>query len=341
MKDIALSLGVFILVAVSIFILNSVAVQIFPLYYVFVIVGFILFFLFSKIDFEVLSLFSRQFYVGSLIFLLLPVVIGQVTRGAVRWIPVGALTIQSAEIVRPFLLVFFADFVYKHEINLKNLLRGVSLVFLPVFLILIQPSLGVAVITSFGFLGVLLASNIEKKYFILFLVVIFLAAPVSWRFLAPYQKSRIASFLSPEADPSGAGYNSLQAMISVGSGGLWGKGAGEGAQTQLLFLPEKHTDFIFASISEEMGFLGAFLVIALLFFILFRVVKATENSQSPQGRAFATGVFLALFMQSIIHIGMNMGLLPITGVPLPLVSAGGSSFVGTMIALGMIVGAKK
>jgi rod shape determining protein RodA len=341
MKDVALTIGISILVLIGIFILHSIAGAIFPLYYLYLLLGFLFFFLFSRIDFDILSLFARHFYFGSIVFLLLPLIIGQVTRGAIRWIPLGALTIQPAEIVRPFLLVFLANYVYENSATFKNLLKTGLVASVPVFLIFIQPSLGVALVTGFGFLGVILASQFEKKYFFLFLLVILFLAPFGWQALAPYQKSRVVSFLSPGQDPSGAGYNSLQAMISVGSGGLWGRGPGEGAQTQLFFLPEKHTDFIFASIAHEMGFVGAFLVLALLFFVLWRVIKTAENAQSPQGRAFITGVFLALFIQSLIHIGMNMGLLPITGVPLPLVSAGGSSLIATMATLGMVVGARK
>jgi rod shape determining protein RodA len=168
-----------------------------------------------------------------------------------------------------------------------------------------------------------------------------LLIPPFWIFLQPYQRQRVTGFFNPEQDPLGAGYNSIQSMIAVGSGELFGRGLGEGVQTQLKFLPEKHTDFIFAATAEEMGFAGAILIIIGLFVLLWRITIIVENSSSAVARAFASGVFLTLLGETVIHIGMNMGLFPITGIPLPLVSAGGSSLIGTMMSLGMVVSSKK
>lgn len=341
MKSIGLKISAAFLLIFSIVILRSVAPTIFPLYFVYLTLGIVLFFLFSKIDFDIISLFSKQFYIGSIIFLILPLIIGQVTRGVIRWIPIGGLTIQSSEIVRPFLLVFFADYIYKQKLDKKHALTLIGLLLLPCVLIFIQPSLGVTALTIIGFIGVVLASNFDKRILIPGAVGLLLIVPIALIILAPYQRARIDAFLFPERDPSGAGYNSIQSMISVGSGKFWGRGLGEGVQTQLLFLPERHTDFIFASVAEEMGFVGALFLLAGLFYLLFEIQKAASEAISPEARAFVSGVFLTLFAQTVIHIGMNMGLFPITGVPLPLVSAGGSSLIATMIALGMVVGAKK
>ena len=174
------------------------------------------------------------------------------------------------------------------------------------------------------------------------MVAIFFAiTPLVWKFLAPYQRQRITTFANPASDPSGAGYNSIQSMISVGSGEFLGRGLGKGIQTQLAFLPEKHTDFIFAATAEELGFVGGCLLLVGVFTVLWRIVVIAENSKGPVERAFVSGIFLALFVESIIHIGMNMGLFPITGVPLPLVSAGGSAFLATMISLAMVMNARK
>ena len=149
----------------------------------------------------------------------------------------------------------------------------------------------------------------------------------------------MTTFMNPEADPLGAGYNSLQSMISVGSGKIYGYGLGKGVQTQLQFLPEQHTDFIFASVAEELGFIGSVTILLFSFFILWRLTVFMEMSESPAARSFIMGVFLVLLVQMIINIGMNLGLLPITGLPLPLVSAGGSSFIATMISIGIAMGA--
>jgi rod shape determining protein RodA len=339
--DTPLFIGIVFLVTFSILVLNSIASFLFPLYFLYVLLGFIAYYVFSQIDFEIISLFCPHLYLASVVFLIIPLLIGQATRGAVRWIPLGALTIQPAEIVRPFLLVFFANYIVSTKLNYKRLIKAFILLSLPVLLILIQPSLGVAILTIIAFTGVLLASGINKKYIFLGVGTIVFLLPLFWQVLAPYQKQRVETFLKPESDPFGTGYNSIQSMISIGSGKIFGKGLGKGAQTQLAFLPEKHTDFIFAAISEEMGFVGASLVIIGVFFLIWRLTIFMEASVNPSARAYIAGVFLTLFVQSVINIGMNLGWLPITGLPLPLVSAGGSSFLGTMVSLGIAVGSRK
>ncbi len=339
--DYYLLVGIGISVVLGIIVLRSIAPFLFPLYFVYIVIALLAFFIFSHIDFEVISVFSKHFYIGSIIFLILPLLIGQVTRGAIRWVPIGSLTIQPAEIVRPFLFIFFANYLTEEGLNLKRFLKALILFAVPFYLIIIQPSFGVAIITSIGFLGILLAANFEKKRILFGIVGITAAIPIIWLLLAPYQKLRILTFLNPTKDPYGAGYNSLQSMISVGSGKIFGRGLGEGSQTQLAFLPERHTDFIFASIAEEMGLVGATLLLAGGFFILSRLVHIIENSGSFAGRAYVSGFFLAMLAQIVIHAGMNMGLLPITGVPFPLVSGGGSSLLATMIGLAVAQAARK
>jgi rod shape determining protein RodA len=275
------------------------------------------------------------------VFLSLPLIIGQVTRGAIRWIPIGDLTLQPSEIVRPFLILYVARYLTDKKIETKRLMILFIMMALPLFMILVQPSLGVTVLTFFGFLGAMLATSIEKKYFAMGAVIFLAITPVVWQILQPYQKERITSFINADADPYGSGYNSIQSMISVGSGRLLGRGLGKGVQTQLKFLPEKHTDFVFAAISEEMGLIGAAFILFLYYLFFSYIIKTIQNSKSYISRVFATGLFMTFFIQVFIHIGMNLGLLPITGVPLPLVSAGGSSFISTMIGLGLLVSARK
>ncbi len=341
-QDYILFATVGLLLLLSVVVLRSIAPSLFPLYYFYLGLGIFAFLFFSKFDFEIISLFSKHLYVVSILFLILPILIGQVTRGAVRWISLGPLSVQPSEIVRPFLLVFFANYLTSEAIDAKRILKAFLLLSFPLFLILAQPSLGVAILTAVGFLGVLLASGLNKKYLISVFAIILIVLPLAWNFLlAPYQRSRISSFLRPFEDPSGAGYNSIQSMVSVGSGRLLGRGLGKGVQTQLAFLPERHTDFIFASISEELGFIGAVITILGLFIVFSRLIKIIETARNFPARAFVSGLFLALFIESLIHIGMNVGLLPITGVPLPLVSAGGSSLLATMIGLGLALGSRK
>ena len=251
------------------------------------------------------------------------------------------MTIQPAEIVRPFLLIFFAAFLTNTTVTFKRLIKALFLLVLPVALILIQPSLGIAILTTVGFWGILIASAFSKRYILLGALLFLSAVPIFFYFLAPYQKQRLLTFIEPSKDPRGAGYNSIQSMISVGSGKLLGRGLGKGVQTQLAFLPERQTDFVFASIAEELGFVGAALILCSLFLLVLRLLYILENAGGVSERAYLSGFVLIFLMQILIHIGMNMGLLPITGIPLPLVSAGGSSFLGTMIGLGIAIGCRK
>ena len=339
--DLPFIVGIALMVVLSVIVLRAIASSLFPLYFLYLVLGFGAFFLLLQTDFEIISIFSKHLYIASIVLLILPLLIGEVTRGAIRWIPIGALTIQPAEIVRPFLLIFFANYLTEKEIDAKRLISAFVLLAFPTALIVVQPSLGVAVLSVIGFIGVLLASTLKKKYFLWGLVFLGLFLPLIWQVLAPYQKQRITTFLNPSQDPYGAGYNAIQAMISVGSGKIFGRGLGQGVQTQLSFLPERHTDFVFASIAEELGLLGALLVLFGAFFLMARLILISENARSPAARAFVSGLFLMLFAQIVVHVGMNLGLVPITGVPFPLVSAGGSSFLATMMGLGIALGAKR
>jgi len=340
-KDIALSLSVFFLIIFSVIILISLDRSLFPLYFVYIFVALIAFWFFSQIDFDIISLFSKHFYIVSIGFLLLTLIIGQVTRGTIRWIPLGPLSLQPAEIVRPFLLVFFATYMTKSVITLKKMIEAFGLLALPVTLILVQPSLGVSILIVVGFFGVLLASKFNKKYLIIGLAGVLLLIPFFWRLLAPYQRQRLLTFLEPASDPLGAGYNSLQSTIAAGAGRLFGTGLGKGIQTQLAFLPEKQTDFIFAATAEELGLVGAGLILLVSFVILLRLTHFMENAISPAARAYISGFFLTLLVQIFIHVGVNMGMLPVTGLPYPLLSAGGSSLLATMVGLGIALGAYK
>ncbi len=341
LKDVSLSLSVLVLLVLSVFALRSVSTSIFPLYFVYLGLSVIVFLIFSQIDFEIVSLFSKQLYIISIVLLLLTIVIGQVTRGTIRWIPIGQLSLQPAELVRPLLLVFFAKYLTSEPLTTARIIKALLLLTLPALLILIQPSLGVSILTFVGFVGVLIASSFNKKYIFLGLGIAVIILPLFWQIMAPYQKQRITSFLDSSSDPLGSGYNSLQSTIAVGSGQLAGRGLGRGVQTQLSFLPEKQTDFIFAAVGEEMGFLGAGLMLSATFLILVRLINFMENSVSPAARAFISGFFLIYLIQVFIHAGMNMGILPVTGLPFPLVSSGGSSLLATMMGLGIALGAYK
>lgn len=320
-------------VSLGFLMLHSIAPQVFPQYYAYIVLSLVCFFLFLRIDFETLCEFSVVGYALSIFFLLLPIIIGQVTRGTIRWIPLGTINLQPAEIVRPILILFFASYFSSTAVSLKRIVASVPLILFPLFLIFSQPSLGVAILTAAGILGVVVSLHIKRKYYLWGFLFITIFTPLFWFVLAQYQKDRILTLLSPSLDPSGLGYNSIQSVIAVGSGKFLGRGLGQGVQTQLSFLPEKHTDFMFAAISEELGFLGAIATLFALFWILFRLTNLFKNAISPVRKAYLLGVLATLFLQVFVHVGMNMGILPITGIPLPLISYGGSSLLSTMIML--------
>lgn len=228
------------------------------------------------------------------------------------------------------------------KIDVGRFVKSLFLIAIPVLLILIQPSLGVSILTLFGFLGVLIATSFKKKYILLGLGICIVLVPIFWQFMAPYQRTRVLTFLeSPANDPLGAGYNSVQSVIAAGSGGFWGRGLGKGIQTQLSFLPAKQTDFVFAATGEELGLVGVMLLLIPTFIILWRLAVYMESSVSPAARAYLSGFFLTYLAQVFVHTGMNMGILPVTGLPFPLVSSGGSSLLATLIGLGIALGATK
>src|SRR5258708_4710942 len=296
-KDIGIIISFFVLIIFSVVVLLGIAPYVFPTYFIYLVVAIISFLVFSQIGFDILSEFSNHFYIGSIIFLILPLIIGQVTRGVVRWIPLGPVAIQPSELVRPFLFVFFANQLTRTHIKFLDFAKITGLFLLAAFLILIQPSLGVTILTCIGYFGIVIATTFNKKYLTFMLLIGAILIPIFWYFLKPYQRQRIISFDN---------YNSIQAMISVGSGKITGEGLGKGTETQLAFLPEKQTDFIFASIAHELGFVGAGLVLCVLFFLLYKVSDAIGSAYNPAARSFISGIFLALLVQTLVHVGMNM-----------------------------------
>lgn len=331
----------FVNLALGALFLRSVYPTAYPQYLLFLFLSIIIFFIFIKIDFDVLQIFSKHFYILSIILLIVVLIIGQATRGVIRWIPLGQFSFQPSEIVKPFLLLFLANNLIRENINIKVIIKAVFISVIPLFLIFIQPSLGVSILTAAGMIGIFFASSIDKKKLLLGILLIFAFIPLSTLFLKDYQKQRLISFINPYQDPSGMGYNGIQAMIAVGSGGINGKGFSQGEQTQLMFLPEKNTDFIFAAVSEEFGFIGSMLILILLFSLLFMFIIISQNSINTVSRAYVSAAFLTFFLQIFIHIGMNMGIAPITGIPLPFYSMGGSSLIGYSIMLAIVLRSRK
>lgn len=294
-----------------------------------------LFLIFSKIDLPALRPLLPLFYLACLVLLTFTLFFGTEVRGAARWVGLGPVVFQPSEVVKPVLLLFWASIGAK-VLDIKSfLLLSASLV-VPFVLVFAQPDLGSSLVLLAGFAGILFVA--AEPIWLLVLGGAGLPAllPVAWALLAPYQRQRIISFLSPAADPLGAGYNSIQAVIAVGSGGFWGRGLGQGTQSQLAFLPERHTDFIFASLGEELGFLASILILVCFAVIFLRIISVLQGPNDRFSAGFLGGVFFVLFTHVIVNVGMNLGLLPITGIPLPFVSSGGSALVSFSAMLGMV-----
>lgn len=303
----------------------------------FFILGYILFFLFSKIDYRIFLHLRLPIYLLICASLLVTLIVAPQIRGVSRWIEVAGWRLQPSEILKPFLIITFSAFISLHpSIGFKRLAIFSGLVILPLFLIFRQPDLGNTIVFLLIFLSLLIAGGLRWSLAAGGLLLALGIIPLLGRLLKDYQKERIASFLNPQADPLGSGYHLIQAMITVGSGQIFGRGLGMGTQSRLRFLPEQHTDFIFAALSEELGFFGAILLIVLYGLLLWRIIAVAGKTTDLFGKLILIGVFIMLLTQAFINIGMNTGLLPITGITLPLISYGGSSIVSTMISLGIV-----
>lgn len=303
---------------------------------IFAIIGIVAFLFVSYLDYRSIKNLITPLYIIIFLLLIFVLFLGIETRGSVRWIPLGFFNIQPSEFAKPVLILVLANFWSKNYPNWKNII--ISLLWsLPLaILIFRQPDLGSALTIFAIWMGMLLASHISfKKIIVLALITIFIL-PLSWFSLHDYQRQRILSFLSPQSDPLGRGYNLIQSTIAVGSGQLLGRGLGQGTQSRLQFLPEFRTDFIFASIAEEMGFIGSLAILFLYLFLIAYFLKLSEKSFDFFGHLIVFGVMSMLLFQTAVNIGMNLGLIPITGITLPLISYGGSSLVATLISLGLV-----
>lgn len=287
-------------------------------------------------NFQKYSTFIYFFTLGILVITLL---FGSTIRGTSGWLSFGFFQLQPVEIAKVSLTIFLASFIARKKTDLPVWTRTFASAVLGgimILLVLRQPDLGSSLVLFAIWGAIIFASGLRARHMLTLVGFgIFLVA-VSWLLLAPYQKDRIYNFFSPERDPLGTGYNVIQALVAVGSGGLTGKGLGSGSQSQLNFLPEKHTDFIFAVVAEELGLIGAVAVITLYAFLLYRIYRIGTESQDNFGFLLALGIFMMFFVQITINIGMNMGLLPVTGLTAPLLSYGGSSLLSFFLALGLL-----
>lgn len=319
---------------------KSVSQDLFPQQLTFAIISLMVYFLVSRIDHYAYSSLSWPLYFASIILLISPYLFGTHSRGSLRWIIVGPVYFQASEFARPLLLLSFAGFIsrFPRPLSLRHILSLFALFTPAALLIFKQPDLGTTLVVSAGFVGAIIAGGIKPKYLILGLVILFISLPIGYNLLHDYQKSRIKVFFNPYSDPLGQGYNSIQSTIAVGSGRLLGRGLGQGTQSHLRFLPENHTDFIFASLAEELGFVGCLILLSAYFLLFWRLYQIAINSPTRFGTVLVLSILMGLEFQTLINIGMNIAIAPVTGITLPLVSYGGSSLLTTFILLGLVQG---
>ncbi len=296
----------------------------------------------ASFDYLKLKTYSGVFYGICMVLLVMVFIIGKVALGAQRWIPIGPFNLQPSEFSKIALIIMLAALLSKRKEGIANNRDiGIAVAYAMVFILLvfIQPDLGTALVFGAITVGILYAAGINLWMLAglggATAVGAFLA--VKLNILHQYQVNRLLVFLNPQSDPTGAGYNITQAKIAIGSGQFFGRGLFLGSQTRLNFIPHGDTDFIFAVLGEQLGFIGILILITLFGLLLWRIAKIALNSRDMFGTLICAGVIASLLFQAFTNIGMNIGIMPVTGIPLPLISYGGSSFLTTMISLGLVL----
>lgn len=324
------------LLSIGILVIYSSSTELATYQLFFALAGMLIFFFISSFDCRAFRGLTKLFYFMILALLLIVAALGIETRGSIRWIPLGPVNIQPSEFAKPVLILLLADFWAKHLPNWSNIFKSLLWTAPPLFLIFRQPDLGSTLTILALWLGMILTAGISLKKIALIALVAVLIIPIGWFSLKDFQKERIIGFIDPHSDPLGRGYNLIQSTIAVGSGELFGRGLGRGTQSRLQFLPEYRTDFIFASIAEELGFIGSSIILVIYLTLIIYSLRAANRSPDSFGFLLVMGALSMLLFQTFVNIGMNIGLLPITGITLPLVSYGGSSLIANMIILGLI-----
>jgi rod shape determining protein RodA len=292
-------------------------------------------------DYRTFVRYSYPFYLLCLLLLILVMAVGRTTSGSQRWLSMGFFSFQPSELTKIAMILALTRFFTEKEDPRGHGLRELGIPFLllglPVLLIFKQPDLGTVILLLLIFTSVLLFVGVRFKTWALLGAGVATAIPILWIFLKEYQKNRLLTFINPDLDPLKTGYHISQSKIAVGSGALFGKGFLKGTQSQLHFLPEQHTDFIFSVLAEEWGFAGCIFLLFLLLFLISRGVKIAKTSKDRAGATLAIGVTAMIFWQSFINVGMVVGILPVVGVPLPLVSYGGTALVTTLAGVALLM----
>ncbi len=309
---------------------------------------FLVFFsMFLVLSFVRVSFWYRQayiFYILGILLLILVIFFGISASGSKRWINLFIMNLQPSELMKIAIIVCFARYYHRIQSSdiqsYKYLLQPIILLLIPCYLVITQPDLGTAILIAGSGLAIIWLAGLNLKYFIYTGLILLVSLPFVISILKPYQKSRILTFFNPDRDPLGAGYQIIQSKIAIGSGGLLGKGFLQGTQSYLEFLPEKHTDFIFTLFSEEFGFVGSMLLILLYALLIYRIIRIGFSSRSFFAKLYCYGFASALFLYIFVNIAMVVGLLPIVGAPLPIMSYGGSSMLSIMLGLSVVMSCK-
>ncbi len=294
-------------------------------------------------DYRKLSNYSGYIYAITILLLIIVMVAGKKVSGSQRWISLGFFNLQPSEPAKLLMVIVISSFLAqedKEQFGLTDLIKPSLLVFIPFILIFKQPDLGTGLLILIIFASLVYFVRLKWSAFITIFAFLLCAIPLAWKIMKPYQRKRIEIFLNPEADPFGGGWHVIQSKIAVGSGGLYGKGFMKGTQAQLNFLPEVHTDFAFSIWSEEWGFVGAVILISIYFLFLLRCLNIAQNTRDKFGSYLVFGITAMIFWQVVINTFMVLGLLPVVGIPLPLISYGGSSVITTLLGTGLILNVK-
>ena len=306
----------------------------------FIVLGIIMVICSLKFDYQMLKSYAKPLYIFNLLLLLAVMFLGKEQLGAQRWIQIGPLSFQPSEFSKVFLIICLADFIDNRVEWLeefKDYILVFLYIFLPFILVLKQPDLGTSLTFIAIFMGMIFVCGFKWRWIFSCTAVFVAMMPVFWRFLKDYQKNRIRYFISPELDATGSGYHVIQSKIAIGSGALLGKGWLQGTQSQLNFLPENHTDFIFAVAGEEFGFVGTCFIILLYMIIIWRGIMIALNAPDNFGTLLAVGVTSMFMFHILVNIGMTAGIMPVTGVPLPFLSYGVSSLTTNMMLVGILL----
>jgi rod shape determining protein RodA len=302
--------------------------------------GLFLMWLILAVDYHTLMHFVPAMYIAGILALIGTFAIGKQVFGSRRWIPLpGGFRLQVSEFVKLVIILLVARFLTElksEELELREVLKLAALVAIPMLLVMKQPDLGTS-LTYLPILGVgVFLAGIRWKYIMVVVSVTVLVLPLGVHFLKDYQKARLVSFMDPDRDPQGTGYQLIQSQIAVGAGGMFGKGVTKGTQTQLRFLPVPHTDFIFSAFAEEHGFVGVMVVLSLYFVLIMRIVQNAQTASDRAGMYICMGVAALMLFHVLVNVGMVVGRMPVTGIPLPLMSAGGSSIWSNFLTLGLV-----